>query len=90
MNEQKRTSIKTISGLAVAAMAAGMFMTGVAGTAAAADEAKIHCVGINSCKGTSDCKTADNACKGKNSCKGKGFVATTEKMCKEKGGTVQM
>ena len=24
----------------------------------------VHCAGVNSCKGTSDCKTAENACKG--------------------------
>ncbi|MEO8038105.1 MAG: hypothetical protein ABI794_05005 [Betaproteobacteria bacterium] len=90
MNDHKRATIKSISGVALAVAAAGVFMSGVAATAVAADEAKVHCVGINACKGKSDCKTAESSCKGKNACKGKGFVATTEKQCKEKGGTVEM
>ncbi len=46
-------------------------------------------MGINSCKGKSACKTANNACKGQNSCKGQGFLLTkSAKSCKAKGGTV--
>lgn len=51
--------------------------------------AKVHCEGINECKGKGGCKSAANACAGQNGCKGKGFadVATAEE-CKTKGGTV--
>jgi len=38
-------------------------------------EAKIHCGGVNACKGQTDCKSAENSCKGQNSCKGHGFKA---------------
>lgn len=59
--------------------------------AATPDEktAKVHCLGINECKGKSGCKTATNACAGQNGCKGKGFAdVATEEECKTKGGTV--
>ena len=36
---------------------------------------------MNSCKGQSACKSANNACKGQNSCKGKGFVEMTKAEC---------
>ena len=51
-------------------------------------EAKVHCGGINACRGQAECKTAANACKGQNACKGKGFISTTEDECAERGGTV--
>ncbi len=54
----------------------------------AAEEAKVHCYGVNKCKGHNDCKTANNACKGHVSCKGQGFVAMSEKACEAVGGKV--
>jgi hypothetical protein len=80
---------KKITGTALAMAAASMFASGVvmAPLAHAAEEAKIHCVGINTCKGQSDCKTAKNECKGKNSCKGQGFLGKTAAECKAAGGT---
>ncbi len=50
--------------------------------------AKVHCMGVNECKGQGGCKTAANECAGKNGCKGQGFGDMTEEACKEKGGTV--
>lgn len=41
----------------------------------------VHCYGVNSCKGTADCKTAKNDCKGMNSCKGQGFKGNTAAKC---------
>jgi len=79
---------KKITGLAIAAAAAVMFVAAPAAMAGK-DEAKIHCVGTNACKGKSDCKTASNACKGMNACKGKGMNAMSEKDCKAKGGKVE-
>lgn len=38
-------------------------------------------MGANACKGTSACKTANNACKGQNACKGTGFTETTKEDC---------
>jgi len=50
--------------------------------------AKVHCMGVNSCKGQGACKTANNDCAGKNGCGGKGFVEMAEADCTAKGGTV--
>ena len=79
------------SGVAVATAAAALFSMGATLTtsAQAADEMTVHCVGVNSCKGTADCKTAKNDCKGQNSCKGMGWVGKkSEAECKAAGGTV--
>jgi hypothetical protein len=73
-------SSRILSGVAVAAAAAVIFTTaGVNG--ARADEARVKCEGVNSCKGHSACKSANNACKGQNSCKGKGFLEMTKAEC---------
>jgi uncharacterized membrane protein len=76
MNSKKR---------ALATAAAALFATGFAGTAQAdhheAGEAKVKCVGVNSCKGHSACQTPHNACSGQNSCKGKGWVYMTDAEC---------
>jgi len=79
----------TNTGALIAALAAGLFTTGVAATSHAADTDKVHCHGINSCKGKSACNSADHACAGKNSCKGKGWIETTAKECKAKGGKAE-
>lgn len=78
---------RKFSGIAIATAAAGLFaFAAVPGTASAGEDGKVHCTGVNACKGKSACKTASNACKGMNSCKGKGFLVMSEKECKEKGG----
>jgi hypothetical protein len=48
----------------------------------------VACLGANTCKGQSACKSFDHDCQAMNSCKGKGFIMTTEKECKEKGGKI--
>jgi len=48
----------------------------------------VHCYGLHSCKGNSDCKTADNSCKGQNACKGHGFKAMAAKDCLVKNGII--
>lgn len=48
----------------------------------------VHCYGINSCKGTADCKTTAHECKGINSCKGQGFKALAAGQCLKRGGTI--
>jgi hypothetical protein len=73
--------LKSTSGVTVAAAAAMLFGTGLVSSAFAGEEAKIHCAGVNACKGQSACKSANNACKGQNSCKGKGFLERTQKEC---------
>ena len=49
--------------------------------------AKVHCGGVNACKGHGACKGEANACGGKNGCAGKGWVELTEDECTAKGGT---
>jgi uncharacterized membrane protein len=80
---------KTMLTGAVLATAVAMMLTTTA--VKAADDSgspRIKCVGGNSCKGQSACKTASSDCKGMNACKGKGFVMTSSaKECKDTGGT---
>ena len=74
-------------GMLLASAAATLFVAGGAGLATAAhheaDEAKIECQGVNSCKGQSACKTAESECAGQNSCKGKGFLKLTREECEK-------
>ncbi|MEZ5924559.1 MAG: hypothetical protein R3D57_09260 [Hyphomicrobiaceae bacterium] len=78
------------SGAVLAASAAVMLLSGtIATTSVSADEAKIHCVGVNDCKGQSACKTANSSCKGLNACKGQGFLEMTKVECEAAGGTVE-
>ncbi len=80
--------VKTTSSLTLAATAAAMFA--LAPISAGAGEETVKCVGGNTCKGHSACKTATSDCKGLNTCKGHGFVMTaTEAACMEAGGTVE-
>jgi hypothetical protein len=78
----------TTKGALVAAAVAGLFASAMP-MVASAKAAKVHCSGVNACKGKGGCKGADNACKGQNGCKGKGWVEMSEKSCKGKGGTVE-
>ena len=73
--------VNKLSSTALAAAAAMLFSSGFATVSVAADAAKVHCSGVNSCKGTSECKSAKNSCKGMNSCKGTGWVAMTQAEC---------
>ena len=69
---------------AIAAAAASLFLgaTGVVALAGSAGaEEKIKCEGVNSCKGSSACKTLFSSCAGHNECKGKGFVMLTPEEC---------
>ena len=83
---------KKLSGVALATAAAALVLSGCASnagsTGGATKTAKVHCSGINACKGHSACQTATSACKGQNSCKGKGWVSTTKAECDAKGGKV--
>ncbi len=75
------TSSKVGKGALLAVGAAALILAGCAstGTSTTGNSANVACVGVNSCKGTSDCKTAGNACKGQNSCK------TANNACKGQG-----
>ncbi len=75
------TSSKMSKGALLAISAAALILAGCAGTGtkSAENSTNVACVGVNSCKGTSDCKTAGNACKGQNACK------TAKNACKGQG-----
>jgi hypothetical protein len=82
---------KTIAGAALAAAVGAIFLTtpvlAQSSSGNSAGQASVKCVGGNSCKGQSSCKTASNGCMGQNSCKGKGWVmSTSAKACTDKGG----
>ena len=85
----KRT---TVAG-AMLATAVALAFTASAVSAAEASPStqaeQIKCLGANTCKGQSACKTATNDCQGKNSCAGKGYIITADaKSCEAKGGHV--
>ena len=82
------SSIK--SGVAIATAAAALFAAGMMATPAVqAADAGVKCMGANSCKGHSDCKTAKSDCKGMNGCKGQGWnMSKSAKECTDAGGTV--
>jgi hypothetical protein len=75
-----------------AVLAAAAFAIAAAATfaipAQSATMAKVHCFGINSCKGHSACKSGNHGCKGLNSCKGQGFLDVSAKTCAAKHGKV--
>jgi hypothetical protein len=88
-----RNPVKT--GTLIALAAASLFAAScgkhddASSTKPAEQTAKVHCQGVNDCKGKGSCKSADNACKGQNGCKGKGFLeVASDDDCKAKGGTV--
>jgi hypothetical protein len=51
---------------------------------------KVHCFGVNSCKGKSECAVeGKTGCSGKNACKGQGWISlASAKKCVAKKGTV--
>jgi uncharacterized membrane protein len=75
-----------------AALAAAAFTLAVSGAmltkTAAAAEGKIQCIGVNSCKGHSECKTASSSCTGLNACKGQSWVSKTKAECKTLKGKI--
>lgn len=82
---------KKLKGALIATAVAGLFAAGgaVADDAAGGTDAEVKCLGVNECKGTSQCGVpGEHSCHGANSCKGKGWIKMSEKDCKEKGGKV--
>jgi hypothetical protein len=75
--------INKVSSAAMAAAAAMLFTSALPTATFAADAAAVHCNGVNSCKGMSECKSAKNSCKGMNSCKGQGWTSMSKADCKD-------
>ena len=82
------TNRRKFSSMALAATAAALFATAPVTAVQAGSDAKVHCFGVNKCKGHNDCKTEKNACKGHAACKGQGFVSMSKHACEEIGGSV--
>jgi hypothetical protein len=78
----------TVKGAIIASAVAGMFAAAVPAVANAKGEAKVKCMGVNSCKTKGECGTKDHSCAGQNACQGKGWISVTEKECKDKKGTI--
>jgi hypothetical protein len=79
---------KSRSGAALAIAAVSLAIAGGV-SPAAAETGKVHCFGVNGCKGKSDCMTPKNSCKGANACKGQGWVyKDSAKACESEGGKV--
>ena len=76
--------------LAVAMSTSAIAAQSPAGSSGAAIGAgdKVHCYGVHSCKGNSDCKTAEHKCKGHNKCGGHGFKAMSAKDCLDADGVI--
>jgi uncharacterized membrane protein len=63
---------------------AGMLAASSLGGAVLADNAateKVHCYGINKCKGTGDCSGKGHKCAGQNACKGQGHINLPTDVC---------
>ena len=80
---------KKTAGITLAIAAAGLFSIAPMSATMAGSDEKVHCYGVNKCKGQNDCKSADNACKGKSSCKGQGFLSMSQADCDKAGGKVK-
>lgn len=81
-----------IAALAAAFATSGMALAteapaGSTGKAISAGD-KVHCYGVHSCKGMSDCKTTEHACKGLNECKGHGFKGMAASECLSADGVI--
>ena len=80
-----------ISACSTTALAVTAISLALAGTITPATAAtgKVQCLGVNSCKGKSDCHSPKNTCQGMNSCKGQGWsFVESAKACEAAGGTV--
>jgi len=74
-NRTKRVLLAAVAGMLATASFAG---NAVAKDAAAE---KVHCYGINKCKGTGDCSGKGHKCAGQNACKGQGHVNLPKDVC---------
>lgn len=81
------STAKKTTGAAIAVAAAAFLATAPVTSHAGSEMGK--CMGANSCKGHSACKTATSSCKGLNACKGQGFVEMTKAQCDEAGGSFE-
>ena len=89
MNTQKTTFAALAGAMALSSVAAfaAELPAGSKGRALNSEDT-VHCYGVHSCKGQSDCSTSEHACKGQNDCKDHGFKAMKAGECLSAGGTI--
>jgi hypothetical protein len=89
-NQTKGASLASLAAVMAFSMSSAIAASNPAGSHGAAVGAsdKVHCYGVLSCKGNSDCKTAEHGCKGQNACKGHGFKGISAKACLDQGGVI--
>ena len=78
-------------GVLMASAAAALILSGAVVARAEGDKAadKVHCAGVNACKGQGACAGGGHDCAGKNGCKGQGWVESDSAAdCAKKGGKV--
>jgi len=82
-----------VKGALIATAVAGLFVAnGALAQATAGEKAeakKVHCEGVNACKGQGACNGVGHDCAGQNSCKGKGWIELSADECQAKGGTIK-
>ena len=85
------TEINKKSVLIASAIAGLLVVAGMApGSASAEDAKKVHCYGVNKCKGTGSCGGKGHSCAGENSCKGQGYLDIDAETClKIQGGRLK-
>ena len=89
MNTQKTTFAALAGAMALSSVAAFAAEPPAGSKGRAINgEDTVHCYGVHSCKGQSDCSTSEHACKGQNECKGHGFKAMKSGECLTAGGTI--
>lgn len=76
-------AVSSLSGAAFAASAPA----GSTGMAVGGSDT-VHCYGVNTCKGTADCKTTTHECKGHNECANQGFKAMSASACLTANGVI--
>ncbi|MBK6696659.1 MAG: hypothetical protein IPG50_31385 [Myxococcales bacterium] len=81
------TSVASLLALAACSSTSENAASTTTGTQA---DALVKCEGVNSCKGQSECQSADgkSGCQGLNDCAGKGWITIPRSECDKKGGKV--
>jgi uncharacterized membrane protein len=87
MAKHSGMTARTLLASAVLGLVSVGAATAVSAADGAADQEKVHCYGINSCKGTGDCSGKGHACAGHNACAGQGHINLPKDVClRIKGG----
>ena len=85
--ERTRQRALLAASMAGLVAAIGISVVGRSASAADAPTDKVHCYGINKCKGAGDCGGKGHGCSGKNACKGQGYLDLSKETClKIEGG----